>query len=93
MIRYTGTQEKIYFPFNGNILLMNDPEWQDILYFESDKDYIKIWLVDETRPVMTLMSMKSLEEVLPDSIFMRVHRPYIISLDKIQEEMILTGYT
>lgn len=56
----------------------------EVLYFEGLKDYVKIWIKGQPKPVMTLMSLKSLEEVLPASKFMRIHRSFIIALDKIQ---------
>ena len=55
----------------------------DVLYFEGLKDYIKIWLKGNTKPILTLMSLKSLEEELPSAQFMRVHRSFIVSLDNI----------
>jgi len=51
-----------------------------ILYIEGMKDYAKIWLHGEVRPVITLMSLRSLEEKLPCITFLRVHRSYIIHL-------------
>jgi len=56
---------------------------KDVLYFEGLKDYIKIWLTDKTSPILTLLSLKSLSEKLSDSMFMRIHRSFIISLDNI----------
>ncbi|QDO94949.1 response regulator transcription factor [Formosa sediminum] len=56
----------------------------DVLYFEGLKDYIKIWLKDNPKPILTLMSLKSLEEELPKSEFMRVHRSFIVSLKNIE---------
>lgn len=56
----------------------------DVLYFEGLKDYIKIWLVHEPKPILTLMSLKLLEQELPAEDFMRIHRSFIIALDKIQ---------
>jgi two-component system, LytTR family, response regulator LytT len=50
-----------------------------IKYIESMSEYVRIHLT-EGKPVMTLLSMKSLEEMLPSSIFMRVHRSYIVNL-------------
>ncbi|WP_458626602.1 LytR/AlgR family response regulator transcription factor [Winogradskyella sp. PC D3.3] len=55
----------------------------DVLYFEGLKDYIKIWLKDTPKPILTLMSLKSLEEELPETQFMRVHRSFIVSLNNI----------
>lgn len=57
----------------------------NVLYFESLKDYIKIWLKDSTKPILTLMSLKSLQEELPETQFMRVHRSFIVSLKNIEE--------
>ena len=59
-------------------------DYDDILYFEGLKDYIKIWLKSKPRPILTLMSLKTLEENLPADRFMRVHRSYIISLNEIK---------
>jgi len=56
----------------------------DVLYFEGLKDYIKIWLKDNPKPVLTLMSLKALEEELPENHFMRVHRSFIVSLKNIE---------
>ncbi|WP_339786920.1 MAG: LytR/AlgR family response regulator transcription factor [Imperialibacter sp.] len=56
---------------------------QKVLYIEGLKDYAKIFLLDQTRPVMTLMSLKSLEEQLPSQQFMRIHRSFIVRLDRI----------
>ena len=57
---------------------------EDVLYFEGLKDYIKIWIKDNPKPILTLMSLKSLEEELPDTKFMRVHRSFIVSLKNIE---------
>lgn len=56
----------------------------DVLYFEGLKDYIKIWLKDTPKPILTLMSLKSLQEELPESQFLRVHRSFIVSLKNIE---------
>ncbi|MES2679772.1 MAG: LytTR family DNA-binding domain-containing protein [Bacteroidota bacterium] len=56
----------------------------DIYYFEGLKDYIKIWLVSQPKPILTLMSLKTLENELPEEKFMRVHRSFIVALDKIE---------
>lgn len=54
----------------------------EILYIEGMKEYVRIYLATQ-KPVMTLLSMKSLEERLPEKRFMRVHRSYIVNLEKI----------
>lgn len=56
----------------------------EIDYIEGLKDYVKIVLADGSRPVLTLMSMKSLEEMLPEASFMRVHRSFIVNMDKVR---------
>ncbi len=56
----------------------------DVLYFEGLKDYIKIWMKDNPKPILTLMSLKSLEQELPEAQFMRVHRSFIVSLKNIE---------
>jgi len=55
----------------------------DILYIEGLKDYVKVWLKNIEKPILSLTSLKSLEEKLPSKRFMRVHRSFIVSLDKI----------
>ena len=56
----------------------------DIRYVEAMSEYLKVWLESQPKPVITLLSMKKMEEHLP-SHFMRIHRSYIINLTKIQE--------
>ncbi|RYE54006.1 MAG: response regulator transcription factor [Sphingobacteriales bacterium] len=57
-------------------------ELDDILYIEGLKDYISIYTKAER--VITLQNMKKMEETLPAGQFVRVHKSYIISLDKIE---------
>ncbi len=54
----------------------------DILYIESKSEYIRIH-VENQSPVMTLMSLKKIEDFLPVENFMRVHRSFIVNLNKI----------
>ena len=59
-------------------------ELRKILYIEGLKDYVKIFIEDEPHPILSLMSMKSLEEMLPASHFIRVHRSFIVQPEKIK---------
>lgn len=58
--------------------------FNDILIVEGLKDYVKLILRSRPRPLLTLMSMKSLASWLPASRFMRVHRSYIVNLDAVE---------
>lgn len=55
----------------------------DILYFEGLKDYVRVELKNTGKAILSLTSLKALEEKLPPKRFMRVHRSFIVSLDKI----------
>lgn len=57
--------------------------YQDILYIEGLKDYVKVHLQSSNKPILSLTSLKALEEKLPARKFMRVHRSFIVSLDRI----------
>lgn len=59
-------------------------DFKNIQYIEGLKDYVKIYQEGVEKPVLTLMSMKSLEDNLPEQMFMRVHRSYIVNLDMIR---------
>ena len=56
----------------------------DIRYVEAMSEYLKVWLSSEPKPIIILLSMKKMEERLPNT-FMRIHRSYIVNLTKIQE--------
>jgi len=58
-------------------------EFSDIRYVEGMKDYVLLHLCSERQPVVTHITMKAVEELLPAAAFMRVHRSYIVALDKI----------
>jgi len=55
---------------------------KDIQFIEGMKEYVRIHITGQ-KPIMTLLSMKSLEEKLPENKFMRVHRSYIVNLEKV----------
>ncbi|HCO67971.1 MAG TPA: DNA-binding response regulator [Dysgonomonas sp.] len=56
----------------------------DILYIENQKDYVKFYLENQQKPISSLMNMQQLSEKLPENTFMRVHRSFIVNLDKVQ---------
>ena len=59
-------------------------ELERILYIEGLKDYVKIYLEGEDKPILSLISMKSMEERLPTQQFIRVHRSFIVQKEKIK---------
>ncbi len=59
-------------------------ELRNILYIEGLKDYVKIYVDGEARPILSLMSMKTMEDLLPESRFVRVHRSFIVQPEKIK---------
>jgi two-component system LytT family response regulator len=81
-IRYTTETEKVtqYIFIKVNSKLVKILQ-KDILYIEARKDYLMIHTMD--RYYMTHMTMKAMEEILPNEKFQRVHRSYIIGLNSI----------
>lgn len=82
---YAFQQDKItveYLYVRSEYSLVKIP-FQEILYLETFDDYIKIHQFGK-KPVLTLMSMKSIQEKLPTSDFVRVHRSYIVPINKIE---------
>jgi len=68
----------------------------DILYIEGMKDYVKIFINTTPKPVITKMSLKSLEEKLAAHRFLRIHKSYIVSADKVtavKRDLICIGNT
>ncbi|MBO5698506.1 MAG: response regulator transcription factor [Bacteroidaceae bacterium] len=57
--------------------------YEDILYVEGLKDYVKIYLTTQTRPILSLTSMKAIEEHLTAEQFMRIHRSYVVNMLKV----------
>ena len=57
----------------------------DIRYIEGLKDYVKIYTEQSPHPVLSLMNMKAIEQMLPASRFIRVHRSFIVQKSKIRE--------
>lgn len=79
IVKPINTHEHIFVKTEHNIVkILLD----DIYYIEGYKDYLKIH-TNEKRPILTLKSMKSMELLVSDHGFVRIHRSYIISIDKI----------
>ena len=58
--------------------------FDDILYVEGVKDYVKFYFTDSSKNIMSLMNMKKVEEYLPSPEFMRIHRSYIVHMPKVE---------
>jgi DNA-binding LytR/AlgR family response regulator len=56
----------------------------DVLYVAGMKDYVMFYVQSQPRPLITHLTMKAVEDMLPAERFLRVHRSYIIALDKIR---------
>lgn len=57
---------------------------KDIAFVEGMKDYVKIFTTQLAKPIITKSTLKSIEEKLPSTGFMRVHKSFIVNLDKIE---------
>ena len=75
------TFDYLFLKTDYRIVKVSVPE---IRYIEGMSEYLKVWVDSEAKPIVTLLSMKKIEERLPDN-FMRIHRSYIVNLNKIQE--------
>jgi two-component system response regulator LytT len=78
-----GQAEKSYLYLKVDYQLVK-VDMDDILYIEGLKDYVKLYLRSQEKPLLTLTSLKSLEEKLPASIFLRIHRSFIVGINQIK---------
>lgn len=91
LINRSATHPPIAKPENADdqyLFLKVEYQWvrialDEILYIEALKDYVKVHLKNTEKGMLSLISLKDLEEKLPAKNFMRVHRSFIIALDKI----------
>lgn len=72
------------------VFIRVDGEWRNIsidkiTYVSGMKDYVLFYMDDEPKPLITHLTMKAVEEMLPQKKFLRVHRSYIIAIDKIRK--------
>lgn len=74
----------------NTVFIRVDSEWRNvaidqIVYVNGMKDYVLFYLDNEPKPLITHLTMKAVEEMLPKDRFLRIHRSYIIAVDKIQK--------
>lgn len=78
--RPTGIDQEYFFiKCDGQFIKI---KLEEVLYFESEKDYVFIYT--ESKRYLTLLSLKQLEKELPSDRFLRVHRSFLVSLEKIE---------
>ena len=74
----------------NTVFIRVDSEWRNvvidqIIYVNGMKDYVLFYLDNESKPLITHLTMKAVEDMLPKDRFLRIHRSYIIAVDKIQK--------
>ena len=74
----TASQDSIFVKSNGRLVKVR---FEDICYVEGLKEYVSIYTTTER--IISLMALKNLEKILPAGQFVRVHKSYIVALDKI----------
>lgn len=79
----TGQPQKKYIYLKVDYQLQKI-DTAEILYIEGLKDYVKVFLKSQEKPLLTLSSLKSLEEKLPADAFLRIHRSFIVGVDHIK---------
>ena len=88
--QFPTTRESVPVQDDGTIFVKTDYRvvrlhLDDIRYVEGMSEYLRIHLDRNPKPVITLLSMKKMEDYLPSDKFMRIHRSYIVNLSKITE--------
>ena len=85
------TQQTVQPIQNPNTVFIRvDGEWRNIsvdqiTYVNGMKDYVMFYLDGEKKPLISHLTMKAVEEMLPTDKFLRIHRSYIVAVDKIQK--------
>lgn len=77
-------------PQQNTVFIRVDSEWRNVVidkitYVSCIKDYVMFYLDDEPRPLITHLTMKAVEQMLPSEKFLRIHRSYIVAIDKISK--------
>ena len=75
---------------SNSAFLRIDGDWQNISFdsivlVNSVRDYVAFYLEGKQQPLITHLTMKAVEEMLPRNRFLRVHRSYIVAVDKIRK--------
>ena len=76
-----GARETLFIRVDGELRQIS---FEHILYVEGMKDYVRFHIEGERLPLTTHMTMKAVEDALPQDAFMRINRSYIVRLDKIR---------
>lgn len=79
-LRSQGFNNFIFVKSEHNVIKVS---YQDIYYIEGYKDYVKIF-TGAPRPILTILTFRSLEEILPPDLFLRIHKSFMISIEKIK---------
>ena len=74
-------QSSMFLRVDGELRQVN---FDNILYIEGRKDYVRFHIEGERLPLTTHMTMKAVEDALPTDAFMRINRSYVVRLDKIR---------
>jgi len=74
----------------NTVFIRVDGEWRNItvdqiIYVNGMKDYVMFYLDGEKKPLISHLTMKAVEEMLPSDKFLRIHRSYIVAVDKIKK--------
>lgn len=75
-------RQYIFVHADYNLVKIN---FSDIEYIEGLKDYVKINLVNQPKPILSRTSIKALELQLPAELFFRIHKSYIVNIDFVQQ--------
>lgn len=84
----TGSSLTVKNSQNGYIMIrsnfkLHKVDFNEILYIESIRDYVAVYTESSGR-LMTISTLKSIESTLPDSVFVRVHRSFLVNINKVK---------